>query len=58
MDPESGKFTWRPTEEQGPDHYEMTVRVENPDQTVGGRRKWNYPGGSVSVLNSVVDEAS
>jgi len=27
IDPETGRFTWRPTEQQGPGRYEMTVQV-------------------------------
>ncbi len=30
IDAASGQFRWTPTEEQGPDLYEMTVRVEAP----------------------------
>ena len=61
IDPSTGAFTWCPSEEQGPDRYEMIVRVAAPGtRTIPTRQRFAVDVGEVQqppVLEPIEEQA-
>jgi hypothetical protein len=61
IDPKTGRFSWRPAEEQGPEWYEITVRVTGPDKASEERTfgvhvcEVNQPPTLQPIANKTID---